>query len=555
MDPQKYREQATAAIDDSKIPALSLSKSNNQLLYYEQLPDLRVTSNVTPGYLRPLLPASAPEEPEPFSDIQADIQSKIMPGLTHWQSPNFMAFFPASSSHPAMVADMYCNAFTGAHFNWICSPAATELETIVLDWLAQALNLPSCYQSTGPTGGGGVIHGSASEAILTVMVAAREKYLGAHVRHLPASTPAELEALEEAKAELHGKLVVLYSAMTHSSTKKAAKILGLRCASVPVKRENGFALKGDDLGHTVCELRDRGLHPFFLTATYGTTDVCAVDDFESIAKVLGTLAHQQSSVNLETQPIEAEVLENATTGSQDDMAGDIWVHVDAAYAGSALILPEYQNNKASGSPSSPAIFERFHSFNFNPHKWLLVNFDCSALYVRRSSYLADALSMTPPYLRNGFSDAGLVTDYRDWQIPLGRRFRALKLWFVMRMFGLQGLREHLRSGISRAEKLAKMLRSRPDLFEIVYGPVYALVVFRLASRNPENKNTDEDDADRAARGSRMYETINAAGKIYLTSSMPGGQFAIRVSTAVASTKDSHIQDAFDILVKEAELLR
>ncbi|KAL5601138.1 hypothetical protein BROUX41_005943 [Berkeleyomyces rouxiae] len=529
MDPNQYREQAAAVVED-------IAK------YYERLPDLRVVSDVTPGYLRPLLPASAPEEPEDLSSIQADIQSKILPGLTHWQSPNFMAFFPASSSHPAMLADMYSTAFTGAYFNWICSPAATELETVVLDWLAQALALPACFHSTGPTGGGGVIHGSASEAILTVMVAAREKYVDAHVRPAPVNaSAAEIDAVDDARAELRGKLVALGSDMTHSSTRKAARVLGLRFATVPVRRKNGFALVGADLERTVRELRARGLHPFFLTTNYGTTDVCAVDDFVSIADSLSVLAREFPSAHGQ-----------AADGEQDAMPGDIWVHVDAAYAGSALILPEHQNNAASDSPSAPEIFARFHSFDFNPHKWMLVNFDCSALYVRRAEYLVDALSTNPAYLRNAFSDAGLVTDYRDWQIPLGRRFRSLKLWFVIRMFGLRGLREHLRGGIQRAEKMADLLRSREDLFEILHGPSYALVVFRLASRKGANLDAAEDEADRAARGSRMYEAINAAGKIYLTSSMPGGQFAIRISTGVASTQDSHIQDAFDIIVSEAE---
>ncbi|KKA29898.1 hypothetical protein TD95_001492 [Thielaviopsis punctulata] len=535
MDTKRYKENAAAAVDD--IAA-----------YYDSLPNLRVLSNVQPGYLRPLLPASAPEDPEPFSAIQADMASKIMPGLTHWQSPNFMAFFPASSSDPAMVADMYCNAFTGAHFNWICSPAATELETIVLDWLADAASLPTCFRATGATGGGGVIHGSASEAILTVMVAAREKYITAHTAHLPRGTADADDALEDARAELRSRLVALGSAMTHSSTKKAAQVLGLRYSAVPVHAADGFALRGAALEDTIRNLRARGLHPFFLTANYGTTDVCAVDNFPEIAAALRRVAAWDG----EDAGLAAQI-SDAGRKAQDALRGDVWVHVDAAYAGSALILPEHQNKAGSPSPSAPAVFSEFHSFNFNPHKWLLVNFDCSALYVRRAEYLVDALSIAPPYLRNAFSDAGLVTDYRDWQIPLGRRFRALKLWFVLRMVGLKGLRAHLRKGIALAERLAEKLQSRPDLFEIVYGPCYALVVFRLARSLKANaeEGSAEDKADRHARGNKMVEAINAKGEIYLTPSMPGGEFAIRVSTGGANSDEKHIDRAFDVLVKEA----
>jgi aromatic-L-amino-acid/L-tryptophan decarboxylase len=476
---------------------------------------------VQPGYLRALVAPSAPEDPEPWDAIHADIESKILPGITHWQSPKFMAFFPCNGSYPAMLAEMYSNAFNGAHFNWICSPAVTELETIVLDWLAKMIGLPECYISTsaGPTRGGGVIHGSASEAILTAMVAARDKYLRELTAHIP-----EGDERDEEICRIRGRMVALGSAMAHSSTKKAAQILGVRFVTVPVKEEDDhFAMRGPALAATIEQLRARGFEPFYLTATFGSTDTCAIDDFSSIASTLAEIAP-------ESKP------------------GSVWVHVDGAYAGSALICPEYHHYSAT--------FSAFHSVNFNPHKWLLVNFDCSTVWVRNSAWFVDALSIKPPYLRNGFSEAGLVTDYRDWQIPLGRRFRSLKLWFVIRSYGVSGLKSHVRRGMALGEKLAELVRSRPDLFEIVTPPKFALVVLRVIAMPEGSRGTSTDPAPLERQNKvteKLYEAINAEGEIYLTSTILNGKYAIRVCTASSQvTNETHIQRAFNILVEGAE---
>lgn len=427
-----------------------------------------------------------------------------MPGITHWSSPGFMAFFPCSSSYPAAIAEMYSNAFNGAHFNWICSPAVTELETIVLDWVAQALGLPECYTSGGSTHGGGVLHGTASEAILTVMVGARDKYIAAKLGHLP-----DGEDKEEETWRLRSKLVALGSAGAHSSTKKAAQVLGVRFATVPVYEEDGFAMKGASLAKTLDELKAKGLEPFYLTTTMGTTDVCAVDDFAGIANTLQ---------------------ERITSG-----ATEIFVHVDAAYAGSALLLPE---NQHLAKP-----FVHFHSFNFNPHKWMLTTFDCSATFIRSRADLITALSIKPPYLRNQFSDNELVTDYRDWQIPLGRRFRSLKLWFVLRSYGIRGLQKHIQNGVSMGESLEAKLTSRPDLFTVFTAARFALVSLRVCGK-------DEDEVNR--RTEEVYEKVNGGGEFYLTSTVVGDKFAIRVCTGVAAVREEHVQRVFDVLVKEAE---
>ncbi|TQV96210.1 hypothetical protein V2A60_003351 [Cordyceps javanica] len=517
MDINEYRKQAKKAVDEIAD-------------YYESIPSRRVVADVSPGYLRPLLPDAAPAEGESMEAIAADIQSKIMPGITHWAHPGFMAFFPCTASHPANIAEMWSNAFNGAHFNWICSPAVTELETVVMDWLAKALALPACYLSGGPTHGGGVLHGSASEAILTVMVAARDRYLARVTAHLP-----DGEDKEERLWRHRSRLVALGSAGAHSSTKKAAQVLGVRFDTVPVDAAGGYAMTGPALAAKLAQLRAKGLEPFYLTATLGTTDVCAVDDFAGIA---ATLAQDQGSKTDTTTTTTNGASTNGDDAAAVGTAADeVWVHVDAAFAGSALVLEEYQHLTAP--------FAAFHSFNFNPHKWLLTTFDCSAVWVRSRADLITALSIKPAYLRNEFSDSDLVTDYRDWQIPLGRRFRSLKLWFVLRSYGIAGLRAHVRRGIDLGRLLGDKIASRPDLLAPFTPARFALVSFRVVGR---------DEAQRNARTERLYETLNASGHVYLTSTVVNGTFAIRVSTSTAAVREEHVQATFDLIVRETEAL-
>jgi aromatic-L-amino-acid decarboxylase len=423
------------------------------------------------------------------------------------QSPNFMAFFPASSSFPGMLGELYSAAFTAPAFNWICSPAVTELETIVLDWLAKLLNLPDCYLST--THGGGVIQGSASEAIVTVMVAARDKYLRETTAHL-----SGLE-LEDAIAHKRSKIVALGSEAVHSSTQKAAQIAGVRYRSIPVAQADEYALTGAGLEEVLKECKAKGLEPFFLTTTIGTTATCAVDDFASIAAVLSKYA-------------------------PPNVPGEIWVHVDAAYAGAALVCPEYQHLTAS--------FEHFHSVDMNMHKWLLTNFDASCLFVRKRKDLVDALSIMPSYLRNEFSDSGLVTDYRDWQIPLGRRFRRLKIWFVLRTYGVKGLQAHIRKHVAHGEVFASLIESRSDLFKIFTRPSFALTVFQVVPKVAGKQSQDDITKE-------VYETVNKRGQIYITSSVVGGAYVIRVVSSNPKAEEKYLRRAFEVLVETVEELR
>ncbi|KAL7276054.1 hypothetical protein RUND412_000970 [Rhizina undulata] len=490
MDSEQFRVAAHSAID--------------QIIdYYDTISDRRVLSNVAPGYLKPLLPDGPPQTGEPWLEIQKDIESKIIPGLTHWQSPNFLAFFPANSSYPGILGELYSAAFTSANFNWLCSPAATELETIVLDWLCRLLNLPECFLSTSESGGGGVIQGSASEAVVTVVVAARDRYLRYLTKDIKDETLKQ-KTIDESRA----KLVAIFSDQAHSSTQKGCLIAGTKYSSIAVKgsAESNYSLTPALLRKKIEDLKEQGLEPFYLTLTIGTTATCAVDDFSGIMEMLKDYP-------------------------------EIWVHVDAAYAGAALVCPEYQHLTKG--------LEHVDSFEMNMHKWLLTNFDCGCLFIKARVHLHNALSITPSYLRNPFSEHGLVTDYRDWQIPLGRRFRALKIWFVMRTYGVSGLQAHIRNSISIGKSFATWIKARSDLFTIIAPPAFALTVFRvnsIAGKLEEgNKVTKE-----------VYEEVNKRGEIYITSTVVDGIYAIRVISGNANIKEEDLRRAFEILEEVTE---
>lgn len=402
-----------------------------------------------------------------------------------------------------------------------------------MDWIAQALSLPECFLSKGS--GGGVIQGTASEAIIVVMIAARERILRREVeRQGVAEESKEGEAIVDALRG--GRLVALGSDQSHSSTHKAAIIAGTKFRTVPTKKEDNFSLRGAALREALEQCKADGLTPYYLTVTLGTTSTCAIDNFAEIAEVIKDYP-------------------------------DLWVHVDAAYAGSAMVCPEYQHYGER--------WAEFDSVDFNMHKWLLTNFDCSCLYVRKRNDLTSALSITPHYLRNAFTDSGLVTDYKDWQLPLGRRFRSLKVWFVLRSYGLEGLRKHIRGHIQLGKLFHSLVLSRPDLFSVFVPPAFALTVItvnprrrghgrRRASANqpdPEHERYLNDftpdaqanalmDANRTTK--EVYERVNASGEVYLTQSMVAGVCCIRVVSASPWAEEKYVRRCFEILVREAE---
>ena len=421
-----------------------------------------------------------------------------------------MAFFPATVTYPSILGEMYSAAFNAPAFNWLCSPACTELEIVVLDWVARAIGLPECFLSNSSTGGGGVIQGSASEAVTTVLIAARERC----VRQIAESEGLKegSEEWEDRVMELRPRLVALGSDQAHSCTAKGAKITGTRYRSVPTTREENFEMTGTALEKALRACEERGLIPFYLTTTMGTTATCATDRFKEIKSVLASNARWKQ----------------------------IWVHVDAAYAGAALITPEYQH-----IPTDWA--DGIDSFDFNMHKWLLVNFDASCLFVRDSRDLISAMDISPSYLRNPYSDSGRVTDFRNWQIPLGRRFRALKIWFVMRAYGVEGLRAHIRKTLAVGTVFTELVRGREDLFDIVTEPAYGLTVLRVAEGAVKNAGRDADSVTK-----EVCERINARGEVFLTSSVVGGVTVIRVVCGNENADEKYIRRTFEMLVRETE---
>ncbi|CCG83216.1 Aromatic-L-amino-acid decarboxylase [Taphrina deformans PYCC 5710] len=495
MDAEQFKQHAHAAVD--RIIAynrnLSATPPSSQEIDASQL----VTSRMSPGYLASRLPSTIPAEGESFESIQADLEAHIMPGITHWQSPNFMAYFPANSSYPGILGDMYSDMLTCAAFNWQASPAVTELETIVMDMLGSAIGLHEGFRSGGE--GGGCLFGSASEAVLTMMMAARDRYLDdaeAGYQSLPHGSGGA----ETGTTVGVDQLVAIVTDQTHSGVEKAAKLLRIKCHKVTTTSADDFAMTAAALEDALTDLRGRGLHPFFACMTLGTTPTCAVDDMPGLKSIF-------------SRP------ENRV----------IWTHLDAAYAGSAMILPSMQHYLAGS--------EDYDSFEFNAHKWLLTNFDCSCLWLQRRRYLIAAMDITPSYLRNEMSDAGLVTDYRNWGIPLGRRFRALKLWFVMRTYGLAGLREHIQRHLAYSDKFVDLVQGNRDM-EIIAPPRFALCVLKFR------------DGDAVTRS--VYERINREGKLFLTASVVAGDFVIRVVACAPAVTEAHLVGAYETLVRTYE---
>jgi len=441
--------------------------------YLEGLERYPVSSSVAPGEIAALLPAHAPEAPEPFEAVLADLDRVVMPGITHWQAPGFFAYFPASSSPPAVIGELVSAGLAVNGMLWATSPACTELEMVVLDWLAELLALPAHFHSSGS--GGGVIEDSASSATLCALVAARER--------------AQREGVP-----IDG-LTIYATDEAHSSMAKGAKVAGFKprqLRRVPVRSD--YSMDPDALATLIDEDRAAGLVPCFALATAGTTSSLAFDPLRAI----GTICTERG----------------------------IWLHVDAAMAGSAALCPELRGFHDG--------VELADSYAFNPHKWLLVNFDCDCFYVRDRAALTEALSVTPEYLRNPASNAGTVVDYRDWQVPLGRRFRALKLWFVLRAYGAEGLRRHLRHHV----ELAHRLRARLDAderFELCAPPALSLLCFAHVSGNAVTE--------------RLLSELNATRRVLLSHTVLDGRYTIRCAIGGTWTEERHV-DALWALIDE-----
>ncbi|XP_074841579.1 aromatic-L-amino-acid decarboxylase [Carettochelys insculpta] len=455
--------------------------------YYEQLENRQVYPDVEPGYLRPLIPDAAPQEPESFEDVLKDIGRIIMPGVTHWHSPYFFAYFPTASSFPGLLADMLSGGIGCVGFSWAASPACTELETVMLDWLGKMINLPEEFLASKDGEGGGVIQGTASEATLVMLLAARTKT----IRRVQSEHP------ELAMGDVMSRLVAYASDQAHSSVEKAALIGGVKIKNIP--SDDKFAVRGSALQDALQEDRAAGLIPFFVIqfcATLGTTSCCSFDKLLE----LGPICNKEN----------------------------IWMHVDAAYAGSAFICPEFQH-LLNG-------VEFADSFNFNPHKWLLVNFDCSAMWVKKRSDLTNAFKLDPLYLQHSHQESGLVTDYRHWQIPLGRRFRSLKMWFVFRMYGVKGLQEYIRKHVKLAHEFENLVL-QDKRFEICAEVTLGLVCFRLKGSSELNE--------------ALLKSINDARKIHLVPCHLREKFVLRFAICSRTVESVHVQLAWQHISKLA----
>jgi len=440
--------------------------------YLGDLESRPVIEPVAPGDVRAKLPPSAPTAAEPFSAMLADLDEIVVPGLTHWQHPHWFAFFPAMSSPPAVLGELAAAGLGVQGMLWSTSPAATEIESHVLDWLVDLTGVPQTWKTTGP--GGGVLQMSASDSTHTALVVARE------VCRRRSGAAAE-------------SMVAYTSSQAHSSIEKGATVAGyghVRLLDV----DDEFAVQPVTLAAAIADDLAAGLTPAFVCAAVGTTGTTAIDP----VRALGEVAREH----------------------------ELWLHVDAAYAGAAMICEEFRPHQDG--------LELADSYTFNAHKWLATNFDCSIFWVADRGPLIDTLSIVPPYLRNTATESGDVIDYRDWHVPLGRRFRALKLWWVLRAFGVEGLQAMIRRHVAAARRLDEWLRD-DDRFTVIAPTPFALVSFA---------HRDGDDAT-----DTLVSGLGEAGFAVTGSVANGGRF-IRVSIGSTWTEDRHVdalRDAIDRL--------
>lgn len=434
-----------------------------------------VLSRVRPGAIRAALPAAAPEEGEPFERILADFERVLVPGLTQWNHPGYFAYFPCGFSTPGALADFLSTAVSQQAMLWRTSPAATELEEVVLAWLRRALGLPDGFE--------GVIYDTASTAVVHSLATARhEKAPEVRTRGLAASG---LPAFR-----------VYCSEHAHSSVDKAVIVLGLgheNLRRIPADAE--FRMRPDLLAAAVDEDRRAGRVPLAVVATVGTTSVTSVDPVPAIA---GLCARE-----------------------------NLWLHVDAAYAGAAAILPECRRAIEG--------MDRADSFVVNPHKWMFTPFDLSAFYCRKMDLLRAAFGLTPEYLKT--AEAGEVRNLMDTGFQLGRRFRALKLWVVMRYFGLEGIRARLREHLRLARLFAEWVDADPG-FERVAPVPFSVVCFRAVPRGVVDREALN------AFNERLLNAVNDTGEVFLSHTSLGGRYVIRFAVGNIRTTEVEVRRAW-----------
>ncbi|MHC4216913.1 MAG: pyridoxal-dependent decarboxylase [Planctomycetota bacterium] len=467
MTPEAFRDHARTVVDWIAD-------------YARRVEELPVLSRVEPGEIRARLPASAPQRGEPFADMLRDLEQVILPGVTHWQSPNFFAFFPANASGPSILGEMLSAGLGVQGMMWATSPACTELETHVLDWLVDMMGLPPHFKST--TAGGGVIQDTASSATLCALLAARER----------------ATEYESNQTGVRRGLVAYASSQVHSSVEKAVMIAGLGRESLRlIECDERLAMRPDRLREAIDKDRAGGNTPCFVCATVGTTSTNALDPLGPIGEICRDHG--------------------------------LWLHVDAAMSGTAAVCPEFRFIHDG--------LELADSYCFNPHKWMFTNFDCDCFWVTDRDALVRSQSVLPEYLRNKATESGAVFDYRNWHIPMGRRFRALKLWFVIRHYGIEGLRHHVREHVRLARELASWIAA-DERFELVIEPPLNLVCFRHRGGDEINQ--------------KLMDELNRSGRLYLTHTRLGDHLTLRFSIGQTNTQQRHVEAAWALIRKTAE---
>ncbi len=446
--------------------------------YRSRIEEFPVMSGVAPGEIRCRLPSAPPQQGEPFDQVIADLEQIILPGITHWNHPGFFAYFPSNTSLASVLGDLASSGLGAQAMNWQTSPAATELEEVVMDWLRQMLGLSDKFT--------GVIHDTASTATLCALLCARERStnFGQNRGGLQAET---------------APLVVYASDQTHSSIEKAALLAGFGKDNLRlVETDENFAMRADRLREALAADKTRGLKPCALVVTVGTTATTAIDPVAEVAK----LAQEYG----------------------------LWLHVDAAMAGSAMILPECRWMWEG--------VEAADSIVLNPHKWLGAGFDLSAYFVRDTQHLIRVMSTNPSYLRTQYDTE--VKNLRDWGIPMGRRFRALKLWFVIREQGVEKLQSRLRRDLANAQLFMKMVDAAPHWERLAPVPLQTICIRHV----PEGMRSEPE---LAAHNLRIADTINKSGAAYLTPSMLKGKQMLRVSIGAEATEERHMQALWQAL--------
>jgi aromatic-L-amino-acid/L-tryptophan decarboxylase len=469
MSPSRFREEGKKIIDWIAD-------------YYENIERYPVLSQVQPGEIISQLPASPPQKGESVEAMMKDVEKIIMPGITHWQSPSFFGYFPSNTSFPAILGDLLSSGLGVQGMIWLTSPACTELETRMMDWLAAMLGLPECFLSTST--GGGVIQDTASTSALTAIIAARER-----TTHFEANARGVKQ-----------KLTAYVSSQTHSSLEKAIKMAGIGTDNLRlIGVDEAFAMKPSLLKAQIQKDKAEGYQPFFVCATLGTTSSNAMDPLEQIGKICRE--------------------ENT------------WLHVDAAMSGTAMLCPE--NRKWQKG------VELADSYCFNPHKWMFTNFDCDCFWVADRKHLIKTFTILPEYLKNKATEEGAVFDYRDWHVQLGRRFRSLKLWFVIRHYGVEGLQYHVRKHIYMARELAKWIQQDDD-FELVTKPPLNVICFRLKASNAWNM--------------KLMNGVNESGKAFFTHTKLNGKVVLRLVVGQTHTEEKQVKNVWELIQNEKKSL-